>query len=425
MIPSIRLAALGLLAAGSCLGAVHYVATNSPASASPFTNWITAAHTIQEAINASEGGDEIIVTNGTYATGGVPADGFGISNRIAVTNAVWVRSVNGPALTIIQGKFDPFSGGAGTNAVRCAYVGPGATLSGFTLTGGAPGVTNHVFEECGGGLFLNNAYASNCIIRGNSASYGGAGVLMQSGAILTHSWIRENEAVGFAGGVMFNGGGEVRNCFIVNNTASVGAGAYMSYGRLESCTVAGNLAHERAGGVYAFDTSFTARVRNTIVYGNTAATNSEYYTYTNLFEYSATTPLPAGPGNLSADPQFVSADYHIRGSSPCINAGTNEDWMADDYDIDGEPRIRRTTVDIGADEFYQFMCIRLTNSAAGFFSTWETGHPGNFQLQSTPNPTGAWSNVGGELAVTGTLANASDTGAPAAARQYKLIYVSP
>ena len=61
----------------------------------PFTNWADAATNIQAAIDASEDGDTVLVTNGIYATGGRIAPGASLTNRIVVTNAIIVRSVNG------------------------------------------------------------------------------------------------------------------------------------------------------------------------------------------------------------------------------------------------------------------------------------------------------------------------------------------
>ena len=53
-------------------------------------------------MDAAQTGDEIVVTNGTYATGGRAAGTNIIINRVAVNKPLTVRSVNGPQATTIQ-----------------------------------------------------------------------------------------------------------------------------------------------------------------------------------------------------------------------------------------------------------------------------------------------------------------------------------
>jgi len=91
----------------------------------PVFEWATAATTIQEAIGAGTlPGRLVLVTNGVYQSGSVRTNGL---NRVALTDPVVVRSVNGPEATVIEGA---------TNQVRCAFVGSGSVLSGFTLMKG-------------------------------------------------------------------------------------------------------------------------------------------------------------------------------------------------------------------------------------------------------------------------------------------------
>ena len=136
--PSSILALLPLLlVAATALAAVRYVDVNSTNATPPYTNWATAAKTIQQAVDAAAPGDEIVVTNGTYATGGRAVYGS-MTNRVAVDKPLTLRSVNGPEFTVIQGHQVPGTTN-GDGAIRCVYLANGATLIGFTLTTGPRG----------------------------------------------------------------------------------------------------------------------------------------------------------------------------------------------------------------------------------------------------------------------------------------------
>src|SRR5262249_14768155 len=137
--------------------ATAYVWQNSPSPTPPHTNWATAAHTIQDAVDASVVGDLILVTNGVYTAGGrSPFDnGLGIS-RVAVYQRLALRSVNGPQFTVIDG--------GGTN--QCVSIADVASLFGFTLTNGSSG-------RGGGANSTGSGFLTNCVLTGNHATVGG------------------------------------------------------------------------------------------------------------------------------------------------------------------------------------------------------------------------------------------------------------
>ena len=94
-----------LLVCASAQAATRYVSP-SGSHTPPFTNWPTAATDIQSAIDVAVDGDTVLVTNGTYDTGGVVVHGA-MTNRIAITNSITVSSVNGRDFTFVVGGDTP------------------------------------------------------------------------------------------------------------------------------------------------------------------------------------------------------------------------------------------------------------------------------------------------------------------------------
>jgi hypothetical protein len=202
--------ALFMLCAINASATVLYVDLNSTNATQPYTNWITAATNIQAAVDAAMDGDLVLVTNGVYQVGGRAVSGT-MTNRVAVDKPLTVQSVNGPQLTLIQGR--KFAGTYGPGAVRCVYLTNGASLSGFTLTNGATQSEFDTWDYMGGGgarCESSDAVISNCVIAGNTSFAGGAAAF-----------------------------GTLVNCLVTGNSAYTAGGAYGS--TLKNCTLTGNL----------------------------------------------------------------------------------------------------------------------------------------------------------------------------------------
>jgi hypothetical protein len=273
---------------------VRYVNLNSTNPAPPYLNWASAATTIQDGVDAAVDGDQIIVADGSYQTGGRVVRGA-LTNRVVVSKAVKVQSVNGPAVTQILGS-GPNNSQA---AVRCAYLTNGAALIGFTLSYGATvtaGDTN--LDQSGGGawcettavlancaLFTNVAQQfgggvyggslNSCTLSANSATYGGAVYgssnypVVLTTCTLSNNWavyggaasgqtsntcallgcvLATNGATNFGGGASF---ATLSNCTLTGNSAA-GTGGGGVYGSLlNDCTLAGNSTTGAGGGAFA------------------------------------------------------------------------------------------------------------------------------------------------------------------------------
>lgn len=225
----------------------HYVSLTG-GHVSPFTNWVDAATNIQAAVDVADPGHRVVVANGRYDTGGRPMPPGTLSNRVVIDKPIDVRSLNGPAMTVI-------AGGGAMATQRCAYLGSGSRLSGFTLTEGQTRpVQNFDNDESGGGVWCGSFAdeLSNCVLRANRSGVNGGGCmgghlvdcLIASnaagragggvyGSRVVNSVIEYNDGGFWGGGVhtgwVTNGAGVVSGvdrCIIRHNQAGSGGGVY-------------------------------------------------------------------------------------------------------------------------------------------------------------------------------------------------------
>ncbi|MBU4262276.1 MAG: right-handed parallel beta-helix repeat-containing protein [Proteobacteria bacterium] len=340
--------------------------------------------TIQAAVDATWGGETIIVRAGTYTGEG--------NKNITINKIITIKSEEGPENTII----DCEGVGRGVSFTNVSNL---TVLDGFKIINGSVAGT----EPYGGGIYCSSAspQISNCIINDNSAGGTGGGIYSTGGTpSFTNCIINDNSAGGTGGGVYTSSGGTFSNCIINDNTAGNTGGGIYSTGTLSftNCTIISNSTGNNGGGICSYGGAFT----NCAITGNSATGNgggiyigggahsftnctfawnnaksggglysrSSSYTYirNSIFYfdsalqeiYSAAGTITitysdimggyTGEGNIDENPEFVAGgDFHLSALSPCIDTASPDN--APDSDLDDELRPAGEGYDMGADEF--------------------------------------------------------------------------
>ena len=273
---------------------------------------------------------------------------------------------------------------AGVGLSYCSGLITHCIISGNTARFGGSGL-----DHCDGQI-------SNCVISGNSSSDYGAGV-WDCGGVISNCIISNNSASKVGAGGIHCGwkvSSTISNCLITGNTGSYGGGIFCdsSSPTVTNCTIAGNTARLWGGGILSMYES-NPIVTNCILWGNTAPQGEQiavvagaggvfggwsggiYYSsitisYSDIEGgqaaiYGSPEWINWGPGNIDLDPCFVdpgywadandpniivepndpnavwvNGDYHLLSISPCIDTGEpNYLPEPNETDLDGHPRL--------------------------------------------------------------------------------------
>ena len=375
------------------LALLSIAATQSPAE----TLLVPGGYaTIQQAIQASNDGDVVVVEPGTY---------FETINFLGKNITVTGTDPDDPdvvAGTVING------GGRGSVVTFNSGETRQAVLTGLTISGGY-GTVNPVFGSqivWGAGIYCagasptikKNVMSNNNVpitISGQSVieHYGGGIACLDSNALITNNIIKNNAV--FAGAGVFTyptGNPTISNNLIYNNSAYVGGGVVLLFaGRLINNTIVGNDSSNdiqgqtgMAGNVYSASApELMCEIINNIIcnakFGGgilSAGESEDLIKFNNVWNniggnYGFMDPqtgemisdgevdMTGINGNISDDPLFVNPqgnDYHLQLDSPCISAGDPK-YVPEpgETDIDGDERIYAVKVDMGADEYVGYV----------------------------------------------------------------------
>jgi hypothetical protein len=303
-----RYASPGGVTSGNCTSPSPSDPTNPPCDLTHVVTFVAV------------GGDEVIVTPGTYDLG---------SGELIINKAINVHGQDGAPRPLILSSSGSFGAtvnvpGAALRRMEIDYTGP---FEGLDVSDGST-------EQ----LVVHSTGAYSCLVESNATlrdsvclntASGGIGVELQTPfATVSAANLRNVTAVGTA-------------------PTSYGIQVETFNSGDEQDAVAKNvIANGVAADVHASEN--TAGAVSTIT-----LSNSNYDSQLETGSTAAVTDPGTGTGNQTAAPLFTDAGaglFHEAAGSPTIDAGAVTDLLGT-LDIDGEARTLGTVPDIGADEF--------------------------------------------------------------------------
>ena len=321
--------------------------------------------TIRAAMANATSGDIVYVAPGTYgASEGTQAATSKVAARVVIPSGVTLESTAGAESTLIVGaeatgdSIDNETYKTGANAVRCVYANSGATVRGFTLTGGHTVGTGDDSGNGFGSAFYSAteraAFVEDCIVSNNVAY---RGTINQ--AVVRRCRILDNIGVNNAQSGAAGYKCSLYGCVIDRNGGS-GTVSYSS--DIVNCTF-GN-SNSNLYGKANFRVVYTSGDRSlvncAILGGGVEGGTSALYLTNCLLVTSWTwgdSYVPAANKSTSIVTNTVEigldANYRPRHGSVVVDAGNNElsVGLLGEKDIYGMPRVVNGKIDIGAAEY--------------------------------------------------------------------------
>tara|TARA_B100000586_G_scaffold51571_1_gene34478 strand:+ start:1840 stop:4191 length:2352 start_codon:yes stop_codon:yes gene_type:complete len=287
--------------------------------------------TIQEAINASEDRDTILVAPGTYQ------ENINYNGKNIVIGS-YALSYGSHETFINQTIID----GSGTGSVVTLNSGEdsSAVLYGFTIQNGN--------SEYGGGIMLESAEPAlrYLLIQNNTADYGGGVSAQYEGEPVFNFVTVQNNTAGQGGGMRLKDDSDawINNCTISGNVSTgEGGGIYCNNASpsLFGTLIANNSADEEGDGIYLMINCSPSINTSTIVYNGTENSGTGLYCITNC-NTSIYTSVFWGHGgpeiefDSTSSPNTVNTQFSIYegGISGIETNGNGEAYYMDNSDED-------------------------------------------------------------------------------------------
>ena len=363
---------------------VRYVSPTG-ADQPPYTSWETASRSIQDAVDASDPGDVVVVGPGEYVEQvtlkeGMVLWGSGPSRTVLYQPEGALSVVRGGTrvevrdLTIAgrppeeigfdwtKGIF--IEGGSGQLVSNCRVLGFGTAIGAWNLVLGEPCVIRDTtVSGCVSGISLNG-WQARCVVEGCTIKEGGRyGLALRC---MSHALVTGTTFEGSGLRLKYTPDVEVVACtfrcagqyeaifssfsrITIANSLIAGPveGILMSEHLLShtleiiGCTIVGTTTPFR---VPEFP---VVHINSSIIWGNSQQLSDPNLRWmisevvTSCIEGGGfEPPSPYAPPNIDLDPLFRDPDngnFRLRPDSPCIDYPT-WDWMPYDFDLDGNPR---------------------------------------------------------------------------------------